>query len=151
MVIIIGAPIIDMNAFENQGKYLIMDMGSKGAAEFKQKYKNAIFIYVIPPTKERLLSQMGTRGLERFERSKRQLHQVTDIYDWLIINNDVNTAVQEIEKIMHTVKEYSHNLDAIDIDTMKFLYDRNFHNKKNIDFLNKFYGEEEPCLPLCEF
>lgn len=140
-----------MDAFENQGKYLIMDMGARGAAEFKQKYKNAIFIYVIPPNKERLLSQMGARGPERFERSKRQLHQVTDVYDWLIINDDVDTAVQEIEKIMHILKEHSHNLDDIDINTMKFLYDRNFHNKENINFLNKFYGEEELYPSLREF
>ena len=43
MVIHIGAPILDMSNPEYQGKYLLLDMGAKGAREFKAKYKNAIF------------------------------------------------------------------------------------------------------------
>lgn len=138
-----GAPLIDMNAFENRGKFLIMDMGVSGAAELKGLYKNSVCIYIIPPTQERLLSQMGTRGYERFVRSKKQIKRVKDVCDWLVINDDLETAASQIQKIMHTIKEYAPNFDSVDEETMRFLYDRNFHNKQNIDFLDNFYHTKE--------
>lgn len=134
-----GAPLIDMNAFENRGKFLIMDMGVSGAEELKKIYRNGIFVYIIPPSQERLLSQMGTRGPERFVRSKKQIKRVKDVCDWLVINDDLDTAVSQIQRIMHTIKEYSPNFESVDEETMRFLYDRNFHNKDNVDFLDGFY------------
>ena len=135
----IGAPIIDMQSEENKGKFLIMDMGAKGALEFKKKYKNAIFVYIIPPNCERLIAQMEYRDASRINRSKVQIASASQVCDWLVINDDINVAVSQIERIMHVIKEHGENLDEIDMETMKFLYSRNFHNKANIDFINNFY------------
>ncbi len=143
MDILIGAPVIDMNAKQLQGKYLIMDMGCNGAAEFKKRYSNSIYIYIIPPTKERLIAQMVGRSKSRLERSKRQIPQVKEVCDWLVINDDPSVAAGEIERIMHLIREHGTNWDNVDIDTMRFLYSRNLHNKKNIEFLDNFYGKEK--------
>lgn len=142
MAIHIGAPVIDMNSQRLNGKYLILDMGIKGAKEFKEKYKNAIFVYVIPPTKERLLSQMKDRNPSRLFRSKAQLSGTFDVCDWLVINDNPNDAAIQIERIMQIIKENSHDFGALDEDTLRFLYSCNFHNPKNREFLDRFYGED---------
>ena len=128
-----------MDAFENQGKFLIMDMGVGGAKELKETYRNGIFIYIIPPSQERLLEQMDGRGPERIARNRRQLSRVKGVCNWLIINDDLNTAVDEIQRLMHIIKEHPPGYEGVDEDTMRFLYDRNFQNEKNIAFLDGFY------------
>lgn len=143
MDILIGAPVIDMSAKELQGKYLIMDMGSNGAVEFKKRYRNSIYVYIIPPTKERLIAQMVGRSKERLVRSKRQIPQVKKVCDWLVVNDNPDVAAGEIEQIMHLIREHGTNWDNVDIDTMRFLYSRNLHNPKNIEFLDNFYGKEK--------
>ena len=138
----IGAPIIDMKSNSNANKFLIMDMGAKGALEIKKIYKNAIFVYIIPSNYERLVSQMEYRDASRLKRSKAQIESAAKVCDWLIINDDTDIAVTQIEKIMHTIKEYGERIDELDIETMKFLYSRNFHNQDNINFLKNFYPDD---------
>ena len=141
MDILIGAPILDMSNPEYQGKYLLLDMGAKGAAEFKAKYKNAIFVYVIPPTKERLVGQMTGRHPDRFARNKRQIAQAMQVCDWLIINDDKEQSAQTLERIMSIIKRYGQDLDDIPQEDLEFLYAHNFHNKQNRKFLERFYDE----------
>ena len=138
----IGAPKIDMDSEENRGKYLIMDMGAKGAAEFKEKYKNSMCVYVIPPTLERLMSQMEGRGKTRVQRNLNQIEQAKRVCDWLVINDDVDTAASQIETIMHALREHGDDLDSIDLDTMRFLYSKSLHNKENVRFLDEFFPRD---------
>jgi guanylate kinase len=142
MDITIGAPLININSKRHDNKFLLLDMGVKGAMEFKKNFKNAIFIYIIPPTIERLFDQMKDRNPSRLQRSKAQLSVASDVCDWLVINDDVEIAATQIEKIMHTIRDNYHNLDGIDEETMRFLYSCNFHNPKNKEFLERFYGED---------
>ena len=116
-----------------------MDMGVSGAAELKGIYRNGLFIYIIPPSQDRLLGQMGTRGPERLARSKRQIARVKGICNWLIVNDDLSTAVDEIEKLMHIIRGYAPDFSDVDEDTMRFLFERNFHNERNLRFLDSFY------------
>lgn len=141
MDILIGAPILDMSNPEYQGKYLLLDMGAKGAAEFKAKYKNAIFVYVIPPTKERLVGQMKGRHPDRLARNKRQIAQAMQVCDWLIINDDRDESAEVLERIMSIIRKYGQNLDDIPQEDLEFLYAHNFHNKQNRKFLERFYDE----------
>lgn len=131
-----------MQAPENQGKFLIMDMGAKGASEFKERYRNAIFIYIIPPNKEALLERMKNRNPSRLQRSKRQLPQAKKVCDWLVINDDLDEAVDQIEQIMHIIKKHGQSIRTLDDDTLRFLYSRNLHNKENVKFLDEFYGKD---------
>lgn len=116
-----------------------MDMGIKGAQEFKKKYSNAIFVYIIPPSQEALLNQMKTRNPSRLQRSIAQLPLVESVCNWLVLNDTPKSAAQKIERIMHTVMEYGDNLEQADEETIRFLFEHNMHNQKNKDFLRNFY------------
>lgn len=143
MDVLIGAPILDMSSKQLQEKYLIMDIGSDGAEEFKRKYKNSIYVYLMPPNVQRLLSQMKGRSKSRLNRNIRQIPKVKQVCDWLVINDDQDIAASEIEQIMHLVKEHGTSWGDVDIDTMKFLYSRSLHNPVNVEFLDNYYARQQ--------
>lgn len=95
-----------MEADENKGKVLIMDMGVKGAKELKKRYYNIISIYIIPPNITKLVSQMENRNMSRLKRNKKQIEEAVETCDWLIINDDLDIAVSEIERIIKNIKKY---------------------------------------------
>ena len=136
-----GAPKINMNAEELKNKIVLVDMGAKGAKEFKATYKNSIFIYIIPPSREILSSQMKNRDSTRMDRNKNQLENMKDVCKWLVINDDMDKTTCEIMHIIRTIKQYYGNLNKIDKETAKFLYHRTLYNMDNIMFLKKYYEE----------
>lgn len=83
-----------------------MDIGVKGAKELKKRYPNIISIYIIPPDITKLVSQMKNRSINRLKRNENQIEQALEICDWLVINDDLDIAVSEIEKIMKSIKKY---------------------------------------------
>ena len=142
MAILIGAPVINMDLPKLKDKYLLLDMGVKGAMEFKKRYKRAIFIYVIPPNKERLLLQMKDRDPSRLLRSKAQIPMTSKVCDWLVINDNPEEAAIQIERIMRIIKENVHNINNLDEDSLRFLYSCNLHNPSNREFLDRFYDQD---------
>ncbi len=138
-----GAPIVDMDTPYLKDKYLVLDMGIRGAIEFKERYKNAIFVYVMPPNLERLLGQMSSRHPDRINRSKAQIPLVGQVCNWLVINDTPEQAALEIEKIMTIIKENSHNLGDLDDDTIRFLYGHSLRSGSSRQFLKEFYGREQ--------
>lgn len=136
-----GCPKIDVNDERYRGKYIFIDMGPRGAKEFKSIYNNTVCVFVIPPTKERLLLQMKGRE-SRWKRNVDQIPLVKECCDWLVVNDTPDEAASQIEKIMQLVKQYAHNWNNADEASLRFLYDRNLHNKKNIEFLDSFYGKQ---------
>ena len=99
-------------------------------------------VYVIPPTLEGLMSQMEGRGKTRVQRNLNQIEQAKRVCDWLVINDDVDTAASQIETIMHALREHGDDLDSIDLDTMRFLYSKSLHNKENVRFLDEFFPRD---------
>ena len=67
-----GAPKINMKSQKFRDKVVLLDMGAKGAKEFKDTYKNSIFIYIIPPNEEILSAQMKNRDSTRMDRNRNQ-------------------------------------------------------------------------------
>lgn len=140
-----GAPIVDMDTPHLKDKYVVLDMGIKGAMEFKERYKNAIFVYLIPPTLDRLLNQMGAsaRYPDRINRSRAQIPLVGKVCNWLVINDNPDVAAAEIEKIMTIIKENAHDFGNLDDESLRFLYAHNLRSGRSRQFLEEFYGKEQ--------
>ncbi len=136
-----GAPKINMKSQKFRDKVVLLDMGAKGAKEFKDTYKNSIFIYIIPPNEEILSAQMKNRDSTRMDRNRNQLKNMKDVCKWLVINDDIDKTVEEIMKIIKTIQQYYGNLNKIDKDTAKFLYQRTLYNMDNIMFLKNYYDK----------
>lgn len=94
----------------NQGKDLLLDIEPRGAREIKKKFPDAVFVFVLPPSLEELLTRLEKRGHEspeaiktRFAQAERELKEVL-WYDYAIFNEDLETAIKQMIAIYRAEK-----------------------------------------------
>jgi guanylate kinase len=83
-----------------------LEIEPDGALNAKKVYPEAILIMIAPPSKEELFARLRGRGtekedviLERVARADYELSKA-DKYDYVVVNDDLNTAVKQILKII---------------------------------------------------
>lgn len=89
---------------------VILEIEVDGAFQVKQKYPDAVLIMVLPPDKQALFARLRHRGTEneeeiarRVARAEYELSRAPE-YDYNVINDDLMTAVEQIEDIIKGVK-----------------------------------------------
>ena len=97
----------------NNGKSVILEVDVHGAVEIKRIYPDAILIYIAPPSLEELRIRLKKRQTEneedlkkRIERAKMELSH-RDKFDYFIVNNDLNTAYNEIKNLIGKIIDRS--------------------------------------------
>lgn len=92
------------------GEIVLLEIDVQGALQIKKKYKEAVFIFLIPPTMEELRNRLVKRDTEseeeintRFKNCFRELDFVGE-YDYFVINDKVSQAVIDIENIIAAEK-----------------------------------------------
>lgn len=90
------------------GKSVIVAVDVQGALKIKKKKREAVLIFVAPPSLKELERRLKRRKTEdekeitaRIETAKKEM-QLSSLYDYLIINKDVNQATDEFLNIMKT-------------------------------------------------
>lgn len=93
-----------------KGEIVLLEIDVQGALQIKKKYKEAVFIFLIPPTMEELRNRLVKRDTEseeeintRFKNAFRELDFVGE-YDYFVINDKVSQAVIDIENIIAAEK-----------------------------------------------
>ena len=89
-----------------EGIDVILEIDVNGARNIKNIFHDALLIYISPPSieilKERLVSR-GTEDMSTIENRLRiaadELKQV-DFYDHVVINDDLNEAINNVKKII---------------------------------------------------
>jgi guanylate kinase len=101
-----GTSIKRLEDMLNKGYDVILDIDTQGARQMKRYYRDAVYIFIMPPSikalKERLSSRSSETAKEiarRLERAREELVSFKD-YDYIIINKDLKTAVREMESII---------------------------------------------------
>jgi guanylate kinase len=89
-----------------RGNDIILDIDVVGCRQVKKAMPEAITIFIIPPSLEELEIRLRTRNtdteekiLKRLERAKTELAE-KDTYDYVVINDKIDKAAQEIIEIM---------------------------------------------------
>ncbi len=89
-----------------KGEIVLLEIDVQGALQIKDKYKEAVFIFLLPPTMEELKQRIIGRGTEseedintRFENAFKELDFVGE-YDYFVVNDKVDQAVLDIENII---------------------------------------------------
>lgn len=89
---------------------VILEIEVNGALKVKKAFPAALLVMILPPSEEELRARLVGRGTEtaeqieeRIERYKYELTQ-KQYYDFTVINDDLDTAVAEIENIIKTKK-----------------------------------------------
>lgn len=101
-----GTPKFYVEQKINEGKDVVLEIEVNGALQVKQKYPDCILIFLMPPTMYELKNRLISRGTEdmdtiehRFKRAEDELALI-DQYDYFVINDRVENAVQMIDLIV---------------------------------------------------
>ena len=93
-----------------KGEIVLLEIDVQGALQIKDKYKEAVFIFLLPPTMEELKHRIVSRGTEsekdietRFANAFKELDFVGK-YDYFVVNDKVEQAVKDIENIIAAEK-----------------------------------------------
>lgn len=96
----------------NNNKNLILEIDTQGALQIKQKMPEAVLIFIAPPSLQDLEYRLRNRHTESEEAITKRLEFVkfelenSNSYDYRIINDRVDDAVIELEKIIKAEGEY---------------------------------------------
>lgn len=103
-----GTPVWEVENKINSGKNVIVDVDVKGFMKIKKRYPEAISIFIMPPSieelKNRLLKRSGKTVFDeelkkRFEKSTYEM-SFRDLYDYVIVNDDLDRACNELKEII---------------------------------------------------
>ncbi len=88
-------------------KLVIMDIDVQGARQIIREKIPCITIFILPPSKDVWLSRLKNRGTEDSKEIKKRLDtaetelQEIEEFQYLVINDDIETAVKEVNEIIH--------------------------------------------------
>lgn len=89
-----------------QGRDVILDVDAQGAALLKTRFKEGIFIYILPPSLLALKDRLYEREADSAEEIERRLNQARkeietiDQYSYRIVNDDFKQASRELEFVI---------------------------------------------------
>lgn len=92
----------------NKGKDLILEIETQGALQIKKKMPDAVLIFIAPPSYQDLELRLRNRNTESEEAIAKRLDFVkmelknSQMYDYRIINDKLEDAIIELEKIIKT-------------------------------------------------
>lgn len=101
-----GTPKAFIDQCVESGTDVILEITVEGALEIKQKYPECVLVFIVPPSLEELRRRIESRATEccdviekRLEQAANELKYVSK-YDYLILNDSVDDAVLNIEKVL---------------------------------------------------
>ena len=93
-----------------KGKDVLLEIEIVGAMKVKEKYPDAILVFVLPPSLKELKNRIVTRGTETIEqienRMARAMQEIKTIEkdDYFIFNDNLTRAVDDLEAIISAEK-----------------------------------------------
>ena len=94
----------------NVGKDVLLEIDVNGALKVKENYSDAVLIFIKPLSVEVLQNRLAMRNSEntqeianRIARLEKEL-SIQDKYDFVVVNDDLNTAVNEVYQIIKESK-----------------------------------------------
>ncbi len=85
---------------------MILEIEIQGALKIKEKYPDALLLFVMPPSAEELHRRLSGRGTETKEVIEKRLRRAAqeakgiEEYDYIVINDDLDTCVKELHAII---------------------------------------------------
>lgn len=92
----------------NDKKDLILEIDTQGALQLKEKMQDSVLIFIAPPSYQDLELRLRNRKTESEEAIAKRLDFVklelrnSEMFDYRIINDQIDNAVEELERIIKT-------------------------------------------------
>ena len=105
-----GTPRAYVEQQLERGMNVILDIEVQGARNIVNMIPDAVSVYMIPPSYEELEKRLRGRGTETEEQIQGRLQtaineaRAADFYRYIIVNDNLETAVNELDAIMTAEK-----------------------------------------------
>ena len=116
-----GTPIdnVDMNL--KKGIDVILEIDIEGARKVNEKRKDAVFIFIMPPSmkvlKDRLVSrktESKDQIIERFKTAYKEINEVSK-YNYVIVNDNIDDALNKMDAIITCEKCRVDRIEEMDV------------------------------------
>ena len=101
-----GTPKTYVESKLSEGRDVILEIEIQGALKVKERYPDTLLLFVTAPSVQELKKRLIGRGTETEQviedRLKRAVEEAEgmDRYDYLIVNDDLETAVDTVHQII---------------------------------------------------
>lgn len=121
-----GTPVDYVRETLEQGKDVFLEIEVQGARQVREKFPEALFIFLAPPSLTELKNRIVGRGTEteeviinRLQTAKEEI-EMMDLYDFVVENDTVQSACDKIKAIVvaahcnreHVAKRYLNMLEV---------------------------------------
>lgn len=136
-----GTPKAEIEAELNNGKNIILVIDIQGALKIKETIKEALFIFIMPPSMEELKDRLIKRNteskakiLERFKTAYNEINEFKK-YNYVVVNDRVEKAVDKVKSIITAEKCRVDRIEDIYLNTKEEfihegLIDKEFENRE---------------------
>jgi len=119
-----GTPSAPIDKIRKSGGVMVFDVDVKGARKLRDKYSDAIAIFVLPPSINALKERLRARGTEnaklrsiRLENALREMRTFRKYkFDYVVVNQDLNVAVKQVLAI---VEAHHCRIDRTDTEQIR--------------------------------
>lgn len=120
-----GTPKDNVTQKINQGLDVILVIEIQGALQVKEKFKEAIFIFILPPSIKELKKRLDNRKTEtneqlfkRFQAMYKEINEVKK-YNYVVINDILEDAVNNAKSIIAAEKCRVDRIEDEDINSLE--------------------------------
>ena len=112
-----GTPKEALLASVERGQDVLLNIDPQGAVQLKKCFPQAVFVYLLPPSFETLNARLMDRAADPFEVINKRLEKATEeiqnysAYSYLIVNDDLKKAVDDLRAIIQAERLKVHLVD----------------------------------------
>lgn len=110
-----GTPRAEVVAQLERGANVLLDIENRGALQVKAAYPDSLILFLAPPSIGALEERLRNRGdtpseqvQTRLAVAQLQLEEALETYDAVVVNDDVDRAVDEIMRILAAHERGTH-------------------------------------------
>lgn len=128
-----GTPKKHVMDLLDQGKSVLLEIDIQGAMQVKERYSDAIFIYIVPPSLTELSARLRGRATDSEEVIDKRLSlacselALAHRYDYIVVNDDLDEATEKTASILRAEScKISRNKEKI-----QFIYKQYMDSKES--------------------
>jgi guanylate kinase len=96
---------------ERDAHPLVLEIEVQGARQVRARVRDAVLIFIAPPSDEALRTRLVGRGSDSPEQIERRLETArmellardNKEFDYVVVNDDLDAAVEELSKLVATI------------------------------------------------
>jgi guanylate kinase len=102
-----GTPYFALTQEVGEGKWVILEIELEGARQIRNKFLEALRIFILPPSWDELERRLRSRGQDsesaiarRLLRAKEEIEAAGE-FDFQVVNDDLEVALKKLESILN--------------------------------------------------